>query len=238
MHAQREKDVKAQQSEPAMKMQEYINALKTVDFKTTGSISTFMSKTQIRDWQPYPQPVILGSENGIIYQLGSQIVNDIEPKDELPESTPPSDFIIEIRPTDPKATSPVKYVYPLGRLEAVYQTGDLAQTPFRVCINPVDRSIWLVMAPYNLDGVGEKDSIPANEDTWPYFLTKANGRTQFDVMQVASWKDFIALNQTSAISRVFFNAQALATAKRIQPKAYVPAASVVQQALGGAGQAA
>ena len=126
LHTQREQDIKAQRTIPAMKPQEYVDALKAVDFISSQSIRKFMRKTQMRDWQPYPQPVILGSDADVSYQLCSELDCELEPHNDLPSNTPPSDYIIEIRAADNKIPSPVKYVFPLGRLEAVLsgpQTG-------------------------------------------------------------------------------------------------------------------
>jgi hypothetical protein len=59
----------------------------------------------------------------------------------------------------------------------------------------------------------------------------ANGRPSFDVMQILTWKDFIALDQTSAKTRRFFSKEALATAKRVVPELYAVTESDIEKAL-------
>jgi hypothetical protein len=50
-------------------------------------------------------------------------------------------------------------------------------------------------------------------------------------MRILTWKDFIALGQTSAKARRFFSKEALAAARRIVPEFYAVAESDVQKAL-------
>ena len=88
------------------------------------------------------------------------------------------------------------------------------------------------MVPHTLDSNGDRVPTPKDANTWPFLQAVANGRASFDVMQVATWKDFVTLgNQTSAVARPIFSAQALATAMRVLPKPFVPAAAAVDQTL-------
>jgi len=80
--------------------------------------------------------------------------------------------------------------------------------------------------------------IPANANSWDFLPEPANGRPSFDVMQILTWRDFIALKQTSAKARRFFSKEALATAERIVPEFYAVAESDVKNALGFPGTSA
>ena len=208
-------------------MAQYIEALKRLDFNNDDSMLDFINKTQIRDWEPYPQPIILGSDASTIYQLRSQLV-DMEAASDIPSGAKLSEYIFEIRATAPNTKSPVQYIYSIGMLEYTNRAGSTGTTtPFTVGINPVDRSIWLILTPYSLDGVGNRVPIPLNIDTWPYTGTMANNRPPFDVIQIATWTEFIALNQTNAISRAIFTRMGM----RIGPKAWLAPKAAVEQAL-------
>ncbi len=94
----------------------YINHLKAVDFRRIDSITAFIYRTQIRDREPYPKPIVLGSEDGMVYQLRSQLL-DLEPSFDLPAGATSSDAITEIRSTNPNTKCPLQFVLPLGTLE-------------------------------------------------------------------------------------------------------------------------
>lgn len=218
-----------------MTMAQYIDAVKGLNFKNDDSMLDFINKTQIRDWEPYPLPIILGCDGSTIYQLRSQLV-DMEATSDIPSGTPLSEYIYEIRATAPNVKSPTQYIYSLGMLEYTKQAGSIGtETPFKVGINPVDRSVWLIMTPYSLDGVGNRVPIPLNVDTWPYAGTTATTgtppkkRDTFDVIQIATWAEFVALNQTNAISRAMFTKAGM----RVGPKAWIPSKTAVEQALKG-----
>ena len=236
-----------------MERAQYIEALENVNFRDMKSISSFMYKTQIRDWDPYPKPIILGSElgneSGAIYQLRSQIVDDFEPMSDLDDRTAPSDAIVEIRFNNLTK----RYVFPLGILEASLPPGPSLSgfppskpviesatairqtflTPYRVCISPVNRSISLVLpdSPLSVSTDDLSGGIPLDADTWPYIPTKTNGRSSFHVIQVATWSEFTSLSQSTAVSRQIFSEQALKKAKREPPKLFVPAAPALQKAM-------
>ena len=235
-----------------MTMAQYIETLKDVDFRDTKSIFRFVEKTQLRDWDPYPDPIVLGSElgheRGVIYQLRSQLVHVCEPTSDLGGGTAPSDTFVEIR-----GKMAARYAFFLGVLEAslppsksssgsrlssssiepATATRQIVSTPYRVCVFPVDRSIWLVLLESSLSVSTDdlSDGIPQHADTWSYLQTKANGRAPFDMIQVATWSDFITLTESSAVSRQIFSEQALETATREFPKLFVPAVTAVESAM-------
>lgn len=187
--------------QPAM----YINSLGCLDFRHSSSISSFMYRTQIRDWEPYPEPIILGSEDGLVYRLRSQLL-DLEPSCDVSADVILNDAISEIRATKPDTQCPLRFVLPLGTLDYIrLADSSRFETSFHVCINPVDRSIWLILAAYTLDQVGDRVLIPRGEDPWPYLGLKSRGRVQFDVMELMTWKEFRKLeNQSQAVERDMF----------------------------------
>ena len=236
-----------------MTIAQYIEELKNVNFRDTKSIFSFVEKTQLRDWDPYPDPIVLGSdlgdESGVIYQLRSQLVDDGEPTSDLADGTAPSHALVRIR----SEKEGPEYAFFLGVLEAslppnksssgsrsssssiesATATRQIVLTPYRVCVDPVDRSIWLVLSE-SLLSLSTDDlsrGIPQDADTWSYLQTKAKGRPSFDTIQVASWNDFITLTRSSAVSRQIFSNNALETATRGFPKLFVPSATALEHAM-------
>ena len=167
---------------------------------------------------------------------------------DLGGGTAPSDTFVEIR-----GKMAPRYAFFLGVLEAslppsksssgsrlssssiepATATRQIVSTPYRVCVFPVDRSIWLVLLESSLSVSTDdlSDGIPQDADTWSYLQTKANGRAPFDMIQVATWSDFITLTESSAVSRQIFSEQALETATREFPKLFVPAVTAVESAM-------
>ncbi|KAL8708509.1 MAG: hypothetical protein Q9225_007591 [Loekoesia sp. 1 TL-2023] len=231
--------------QPEMKPREYIDALRTVNFLSIPSVIDFYSNTKRDLPKTEPESITLGSENGITYKLFYGLGFDLDPVKgthvlqsyEYGDATDDADVAIEIRATGPDVHSPVQYVYHLGHVVAVgaklstfYRYG-VPNTSYLVCIDIVDRSIWLVMSPYGFRRSydGGRSSICEDVDTWRDIRAKANGRPSFDVMRLMSWDEFesIALDQGSAPSRPMFSAQAVATAKRIEPEPFPAHASTV-----------
>lgn len=219
-----------------MHLESYINHLKAVDFKRIDSITTFIYGTQIRDWEPYPEPIVLGSENGILYQLRSQLL-DLEPSFDLPAGATPNDAITEIRPTNPNTKCPLQFVLPLGTLEyskfadsSRGETSFRVETPFHVYVNPIDRSIWLVLSPYMHDDLGDRESIPWGTDPWPYLGLHADGRVPFDVMKLMTWEEFQTLgDQSQAPKKDIFRLAKVAI--QVWPTAWVPTKEAVDAVL-------
>ena len=235
--ADRSKAIAAQMAKDPMPMQQYIDALKAVDFSSSNTIDKFTETTQIRDHDPAPRPILLGSDAGsnVVYQLHSKLVDDLIPsKADTPKNVKLSDYVMEIKATAANTQSPVQYIFMLGDLRAAPSASPTTpgeETPYRVCINPVDRSIWLLMLGFTLDSNGGPVPIPTDADTWTFLNAKANGRASFDVMRIATWSEFIALTQSSAVNRPIFGTQAIGTSKRIFPKAVWPTAEAVEKAL-------
>lgn len=197
-----------------------------VDFSRTASITAFMYHTQIRDWEAYPKPIVLGSEDGIVYQLHSQLL-DLEPSFDLPAGATSSDAITEIRSTNPNTKCPLQFVLALGILQYTrIADSSRAETPFRVCVNAIDRSIWLVLAPYTLDDVGDRVPIPRGTDPWPYLGLHSDGRVQFDVMKLMTFEEFHKLgDQSQALEREMFGRAKVAI--QVWPTAWVPTKEAV-----------
>lgn len=122
-----------------------------VDFRQITNISTFIDRTQIRDWEPYPKRIVLGSEDGKVYRLRSQLL-DPEPFSGLPPNSTSGDSITKIQACNPITKRSLRFVFPLGTLDYTNDADfSRVETPFYVCINPVDRSIRLFLSPYTLD---------------------------------------------------------------------------------------
>ena len=193
-----------------------------IDFRNTASLIKFIHLTQVRDRAPYPRPIVLGSEDDNVYQLRSQLL-DMEPSHDLPADTPSSKAIIEIRSTNPNTECPLRFVLPLGTLEYTRIADSLrVETPFHVCVNPVDRSIWLVLSSYTLDDVGDRMPIPRGTDPWPYLGLSSYGRMKFDVMELMTIKELRNLeNQDEALKKDMFGPAIEAV--QVWPTAWVPA---------------
>lgn len=203
--AQRTESIQKQKAQVGMSPASYIKQLEAVDFRNFDSIITFVYETQTYGWGPYPKPIILGSENGLVYQLRSELL-DLEPSDDLPASATTNDALTEIRSTNPTIKCPLQLVLPLGILEySIFDGSSRTETPFRVCLNPVDRSIWLVFTPDRLDDLGDRVSTPRVTDPWPCLGLNSDGRMQFDVMELMTWKEFQSLeDQSQALKRDIF----------------------------------
>jgi hypothetical protein len=225
-----------------MTMQQYINALKNVNFSDENNVGEFMVLTQNPRWRPDPQPVVLGTENCYQYQLIS-CNSEWECSSDIAEGTQDSAVAAEIRSALANTKSPVQYIVTLGYLQCVAThthstratwSSKPMNTPFVIVLNIVDKSLWMVLGKHRRDGVffyEEDEPIPANANGWDFLPALANGRPSFDVMQILTWKDFIALDQTSAKTRRFFSKEALATAVRVVPELWAVAGLDVKKAL-------
>jgi hypothetical protein len=224
-----------------MTMPEYITELRNINFNDENNIGEFMVSTQNPCWRPDPQPVVLGIENCYQYQLIS-CLSEWEYSSDIAKGTQDSAVIAEIRSTLPNTKSPVQYIVSLGYLQCVaahtHRTRSTwsskpINTPFAIVLNIVDKSLWMVLGKHRRDGAlnEEDEPIPANANSWDFLPAPANGRPSFDVMQILAWKDFIALDETSAKTRRFFSKEALATAKRVVPQLYAVVESDGKKAL-------
>jgi hypothetical protein len=222
--AEREERIRQELAQPAMTMPQYINALKNVNFSDEYSVGKFLVSTQGLGWRPGPHPVVLGAENCYKYQLIS-CSSEWEVFSDIPKDTEDSEVAAEIRSTLANTKSPVQYIVTLGYLQCVAThthstranwSSKPMNTPFAIVLNIVDKSLWMVLGKHRRDtNFSEEDEpIPANANGWDFLPEPANGRPSFDVMQILTWKEFIALDQTSANTRRFFSKKALATAKR------------------------
>lgn len=206
---------------PAM----YIQHLRSVDFSHTASITTFIYEAQIRDWDPYPEPIVLGFQDGIEYQLRSELV-DLEPSYDLPAGVLSSDRLVEIRTTNPNTECPLRFVFPLGILRYTRSAdSSRVETPFHVCVNPIDLSIWLVLAEYTLNDLGDREEIPRSTDPWPYLGLRSDGREKFDVMELMTWEQFQGLVDQGLRQELFGRAKA---AIQVWPTAWVPTKEAVE----------
>ena len=205
----------------------YIPYVQSSILTGTASVIRFIKTTQSRDWASYPRPIVLGSEDGNVYQLRSQLL-DLEPSCDLPAGAVSSNAFTEIRPTKPNTECPLRFVLPLGLLEYIrVADSSRVETPFHVCVNPVDLSIWLILASYTLDDLGDRMPISRGTDPWPYLGLHSYGRVQFDVMELMTANDFQGLqNQEEALKRDMFGAAEEAT--QVWPTAWVPTKDAVE----------
>jgi hypothetical protein len=224
-----------------MTMPQYINTLKNVNFSDEYNVGEFMVLTQHLGRRPRPQPIVLGTENCYKYQLIS-CLSEWEVSGDIAEDAQDSEVAVEIRSTLANTKSPLQYIVKLGYLQCVathtFRTRSTwsskpIDTPFAIVLNIVDKSLWMVLGKHRRDRgfTEEEEPIPANANSWDFLPAPANGRPSFDVMQILTWKDFIALDQTSAKTRRFFSKEALATAKRVVPELYAVTESDIEKAL-------
>ena len=222
-----------------MTMPQYIKALMNVDFNDEDSVDQFINLTQILDWRPGPQPIVLGTEKSYKYQLIS-CLGQWDISSDIAEDTEESAVAVEIRSALANTKSPVQYIVPLGFLQCVAththgtrSTGSSKpwDTPFAIVLSIVDNSLWMVLGKFRMDVNELAEPIEETDNNWDFLPESANGRPSFDVMQILTWKDFIELEKTSAKGRRFFSKEALATARRIVPEFYAAAESDVKKAL-------
>ncbi|KAL8765211.1 MAG: hypothetical protein Q9209_007644 [Squamulea sp. 1 TL-2023] len=186
-----DKDIDRQQAKQPLDRKGYIAAANKLNFRLPP-IEKFVSVQLLHG---YADPR-LGTSSGASY-----------------------DHVMQVKPTKSNAPPPIQYILPLGALEVVPKdffgkVGRGDYTPFRVCMNPVDKSIWLVMRPYLIDGIGERDPIPSSSNTWNFL-----------------GEQFIEADEAKAAERELFGVNALATGKRIEPEPYSGAAAEVEQAI-------
>lgn len=219
-NAQRTEFIQKQKAQIAMQPASYIDHLKAVDFRRIDSITTFIHQTQVRDWDPYPMPIVLGSEKGIVYQLCSQLL-DLEPSFDLPAGATASGAITGIQSPNPDTKLSLQFVLPLDTLEySQIADSSRAEIPFQVCVNAIDRSIWLVLSPYTLDDLGDRETISRGTDPWPYLGLHSDSRVQFDVMELMTWEEFQNLvEQSQALKRDMFGLAKVAM--QVWPSAWV-----------------
>ena len=106
------------QAQPAMTVPQYVKALMNVDLSDQDSLGKFINLTQIFDWRPHPEPVVLGTEKGYKYQLISSL-SWWEISSDITEDAEASGAVVEIRSALANTISPVQYIVPLGFLQCV-----------------------------------------------------------------------------------------------------------------------
>jgi hypothetical protein len=116
--AEREEEIRRQQAHPAMTVPQYVKTLMNVDFSDQDSVGKFINLTQIFDWRPHPEPVVLGTEKGYKYQLISSL-SWWEISSDITEDAEASGAVVEIRSALANTISPVQYIVPLGFLQCV-----------------------------------------------------------------------------------------------------------------------
>ncbi|MCJ1400401.1 hypothetical protein MMC11_003606 [Xylographa trunciseda] len=218
--------VSKQKEQPVLKSPQYIKALQAIDFGDRASIGKFMSLTQIRDCQPPPQPISLGLDNSFRYYLNSQL-GYLEITDKLPEGTDGHDELIEFKAQDGKPP-PLQYALHLGVLEAIparknYADVDKIKTPFRVWIDAVAKSIWLVLDRNATNELGDPAPIDPRDDPWNYLPTPRNSRQTFDVMQVLTSDEIGRIDD----NRPLFGAASLLTTQVRHLQPYTVAKDVI-----------
>ena len=95
--------------------------------------------------------------------------------------------VYELRRVDGAPTS-IKYGYFLGWLRCRWNdaaaTKELLGTPFRVYLNIVDFSLWLIFDTDFEDDMGEPVSVSDDSDVWKYMPSLQDGRPSFKSLKV------------------------------------------------------
>jgi len=224
----RRAEISKQQKEPILKSPEYIKALQVVNFGDRASIGKFMTLAQIRDSQPPPQPISLGVDNSYRYYLRSQLAY-LDIANKLPAGTVGHDQLVEFIAQDGKQP-PLQYALHLGALEAIpasknYSDVNKIGTPFHVWIDAVTRSVWLVLDPNPIDGLGDPVPIDARDDPWNYLPSPRNSRPSFDVMLVLTRNEIGTIDD----NRPLFGKASLLTAQRRHLQPYAVAKDVISK---------
>ena len=236
-HEKRMKHLKEKaDAKPAMTMRQYIEQLRTLDPQDIQSLDHFAGVTSSGGIYEKPcDPIILGSENGIRYQFRSGTLQYAGELD-IPENVKDiHELFWEIKATAEGEEPPIKFVMVLGTLRHVnegfekhpelckyYPHKAEVETPYYVVLNVIDKSLWLVLAPYYTDDIYVDHEISMEQDTWAFLNTHSNGRGSFDIMRIATWDEFSKFNTDphKAKRRRLFNFSSMWTAQRIAPKLF------------------
>lgn len=183
----------AEQNEQKQQLTEdqYLNALRHVNFLDYDSLSEFVSLSKPLDYAGTSDRIRFGVENGIHYFLRPQpgicnIMDDLDP------SVKRHPFLVEFRGR-PNTVPPVKYGLHLGVLEYASQTsGGLSaacKTPLHIFVNPFDRSLWLVLDREFMDDLGDPVYMTEETDVWSYCAAERGSRPLFDVIRISSGEE-------------------------------------------------
>ena len=221
--ARRQRQLNEEASTPSLTPAQYIDALKRVDFGSQHSIATFDGKAKSRGARPAPKPLILGYEAGYQYILESKFADyKLDNPLKIPYDQQHSQIVgIKAHPDHDE----LQYVFRLGTLVWVpasvdvtspkFSREELRRTPFKVFIDPLNKSLWLILDPHRVDEDGEDDSIPGSANTWDFLPSKSNGRSSFDILKLFDWGELDALKKPSK-KREIFSEKAIKSAARLQ----------------------
>lgn len=132
---QRDESIERQRARTAVGPAAYIGNLRDVDF--SHALIASNSSTKHRSVTRNHIPLL----SSLALRIAANL--SLEPPSDLPAGATYTDLCNEIRATKPNTQSPLQFVFPPDTL--VYSTANIecVETPFHVCVNHVDRSIWL-----------------------------------------------------------------------------------------------
>jgi len=141
------------------------------------------------------------------------------------------DELIEFKAQDGKQP-PLQYALHLGVLEAIPASKSYAdvkkiKTAFRVWIDAITKSVWLVLDRNTSDDLGDPVSIDPKDDPWNYLPTPRNSRPTFDVMRVLTSNEIGRIDD----NRPLFGPTSLQTAQVRHLQPYTVAKDVISKAI-------
>lgn len=229
---------------------EYFDALRKLDVGNVNSLGDFMSRTQKPHHRPTPRPILLGADGDVQYVLRSGLAF-YEIIDDLVENTKVHPNFVEFIPESDSGFDAteglLRYGFHLGALEGILPrstdvsadfnttaaTAIVVSTPFNVFLNPLDKSIWIVLDQKSQDGLG---FMEFTGDPWDSLPSFSEGRAQFDVMRILSGEEVNVWDGNHMAwdfqtPRPFFTQEAMKTAKRVFLEPHTADAGEVMAAL-------
>lgn len=213
---------------------EYFDALRKLDVGSVDSLGDFMFHTQKPHQRPTPKPILLGVDGDVQYSMRSGLAfyKIIEDLDENIEVHPKFvEFLPEFDSEFDATEGVLRYGFHLGALEGIVPkrtdisadvnttaaTGIVVSTPFNVFLNPLDKSIWIVLDQNSREDLG---LMEFTGNPWDSLPSLPEGRAQFDVMRILSGEEVKALDGNHMAldfqtPRSFFTQDAMKTAKRL-----------------------
>jgi len=208
-------------------------SLEAVVWSDPSSTNRLVSDTYGGGLRAASDPIYLGTDNQIRYYLDTKLPV-LSTERDLPDDTAAHPCVLEIRNFD-GSTPPFQFGFPVGSLGYVAQeTADtskgaleLHSTPFRVYLDVLGRSLWLVLDSHYQDELGEDIDIPLRANPWDYMPSVQNGRNIFKAFMIQRVQDL----GTTDDRHSFFEALFKNKSSTVDIRVFVASAASVEAAL-------
>jgi hypothetical protein len=194
-----------------MNVQTFVTALEAVKWTDTKSIEQLVSDTYVSGLRAASERIYLGVDNDIRYYLDSKLPK-LRIASDFSDDKGAHPYILELRNFN-SSSPPFNYGFPLGSLAYFYhdpnntntdQPEKLQSTPFRVFLDVVGKSIWLVLDSCYQNELGDEIDIPLRSNAWDYLPSAQNGRNLFTAFMLQSLHDLSFVpNRNSFFANVY-----------------------------------